>query len=377
MNIAYITNYNASDIHNWSGLGYYISKALIDQNATLDFINQQEKSVGLMLNTKKVIYKIMGKDLDLSREPSVVRKISLMTGSQIKPNTDIVFSPSSIPIALLETKKPKVFYTDATFAGMIGFYEGFSKINPEAIKKANYLEQTALDSAKLVIYSSDWAANTAIKLYGASPEKIKVVPFGANIICNRSLSDIKQISSNRSRDECNLLYIGVDWERKGGDVAVEITQQLNNMGLKTRLHLVGNNSIPIKVLPHFVTNHGFISKSAPDGKKKLDKLFSECHFLLLPTKADCTPVVFSEANSFGLPVITTDVGGIPSIISADVNGITFPLGTDLAEWSHYICTVFSNPSRYEELCLSSFAEYQNRLNWEKAGKTIIGYLKDL
>ncbi|GGG12431.1 glycosyltransferase family 4 protein [Pontibacter amylolyticus] len=375
MNITYISDYDASDVNNWSGLGHFISKALSNQEAKLDFINQHKRNLGFMINSRKLIYKVLGKSLDLSREPEVVKKVSAQTSKLIKPNTNVIFSPSSIPVALLETTKPKVFYTDATFAGMIGFYEGFSKLDPKAVVKANFLEQQAMDSAQLIIYSSDWAAQSAIQHYNVNPSKIKIVPFGANIDSERSWEDVKAITNSKNRTECNLLFIGVDWKRKGGDVAIKITELLNNMGLKTRLHLVGNNNIPEQSLPEYITNHGFISKASEIGRDKLTELFINSHFLLLPTKADCTPIVFSEANSFGLPVISTTVGGIPTIITENVNGKTFSPNSGTQEWSNYIYSSFNNHTRYNDLCLSSYGEYQKRLNWKKAGKEIMGYLK--
>ena len=42
-------------------------------------------------------------------------------------------------------------------------------------------------------------------------------------------------------DVCKLLFIGSDWYRKGGDIAVEIAGSLNAMGLKTELTMLGGH----------------------------------------------------------------------------------------------------------------------------------------
>ena len=376
MKISYVTSYSTSDIGNWSGLGYFIPKALTDQNAELDIICTPKVEAGFVLSFKKMLYRMLGQDFDLTRAPGLARQSSRYTSSLIKPDSNIIFSPGSIPIALLETEKPKVFYTDATFAGMIGFYEGFSNFCPETIKNGNYLEREALESAKLVIYSSDWAANSAIKHYHIDPSKIKVVPFGANINCRLGWKDLKQLVDSRSSTECNLLFVGVEWVRKGGDAAVAIADMLNKTGVKSKLHIVGARDVPSN-LPDFVVNHGFISKATQEGQRRIERLFSQSHFLLLPTKADCTPVVFSEANSFGVPVISTNVGGISTVIKDDVNGRIFSLNSDLTEWCNYIYATFCNKQRYYELCVSSFGEFQNRLNWNSAGESVMKLLKEL
>lgn len=378
MKIAYVTTYNAMDIHNWSGLGYTIAKTLEGQGNSVDYIGNLKRKVSPILLAKSKFYKkFTGKSFDIDRHPQVVQGYS----DQIKPllnkQSDVIFSPGTVPIALLETKAPKVFYTDATFAGIINFYDNFQNLAQKAIDNGNYIEQLALDSSRLAIYSSDWAAQTAIEHYGADPSKIKVVPFGANIKTDRSLHTIKPIIQARSTKECHLLFLGVDWERKGGDVAIAVTKLLNEAGLKTTLHVAGVRNFPSSTTPDFIVDHGFISKATDEGRATLDQLFAQSHFLILPTKADCTPVVFSEANSFGLPCITTDVGGIKTIIRDHINGKTFSLTSDETLYADYIQRTFSDTLAYNQLALSSFNEYESRLNWSVTGKELTKLLSDL
>ncbi|MCF0074498.1 glycosyltransferase family 4 protein [Dyadobacter sp. CY261] len=377
MKIAYTTIYDAQDIHKWSGLGYMIANALERQGNEIDFIGGLKSSPAIDMYLKKLYFKILRKDFDFGREPHTASEYGKQIKALLKDDTDIIFSPGTIPISLLETNKPKVFYTDATFAGMIGFYKDFSNLSSETIKHGNFLEKAGLESARLAIYSSDWAAQSAIKHYGVNPEKVKVVPFGANLESSRSLDDVKQMVSRRPQNECHLLFLAVNWERKGGDIAVKIAGKLNEVGIKTILHVAGIKEIPMETIPSFVVNHGFISKSNKEGQQLINKLLSTSHFLLLPTRADCTPVVFSEANSFGLPCITTNVGGIPTIIRDDVNGKTFPLDASVESYAGYIQSVFEDKKRYADSAASSFHEYESRLNWDIAGKTINDLMKDL
>lgn len=87
-------------------------------------------------------------------------------------------------------------------------------------------------------------------------------------------------------------------------------------------------------------------------------------------------MVFGEANSFGLPCLTTDVGGIPTLIKNDLNGKTFSLQSGASDYCDYILDLFANFSRYQELALSSFQEYEARLNWSVAVKTVQQIMSD-
>ena len=377
MNIDYVTTYDAADVHKWSGSGFFIAKALEAQAAELRYLGSLEEKPSLFLNLKSAIYRLGKKRFLSEREFSVASLYAKKLSGLIRADTDVIFSPGTLPIALLKSSKPKVFYTDATFAGMLGFYDDFSGLARETIEHGNYLEQKALDSSRLAIYASDWAARTAIEHYKADPGKIKVVPFGANIVCNRDLEAIRAIVSNRSVKECHLLFMGVDWHRKRGAFAIEVARILNKLGLKTILHVVGIRHLAADGLPDFVVDHGFLSKATRSGREKIDHLMAACHYLLLPTKAECFGLVFCEAGSFGLPCIATNVGGIATIIEEDINGKTFSLSTPALDYANYIFSSFRDRTRYEELACSSFDRYEKKLNWQVAGKTIMQLLKDL
>jgi len=378
MKISFVTTYDAGDVHNWSGLSYYLSKTLKGQQAELEYIGNLHLRHRNVLRIKKMLYnKAFRRKYLMEREPMVAESYAMQVAKRISPTSHCVFCPGSVPIARLETSRPKVFYTDATFAGMLGFYDSFSNLCAETIRHGNQLEQDALSSCALAIYSSDWAARTAIQHYRVDPGKVKVVPFGANMECSRSYEDISRIVEMRSQKVCKLLFLGVEWDRKGGALAVEVADAMNRSGQSTELHIAGIRDLPLSPLPDFIRNYGFISKSTQEGRDRISQLMTDCHFLILPTRAEAYGLVFCEANSFGMPAIATKVGGIPTIIKDGENGRLFSLADPAAAYATYIAGLFNNYPVYREMALSSFHEFRTRLNWEVSGKKIMQLLEDL
>ena len=375
MKIAYIAEFDTTDITKRSGLGVNIADALKQNSNELQYLDNFSPEVPLSAYLKKIFYRLKSQRFDFLREKWYAEQFGRMISEKHDSNIDLFFSLSSQPIACFKSPKPIVFYTDATFAQMIGFY--FNNLSPDSIKHGHLIEKQALDNTNLAIYASQWAADSAIKDYGINSEKVKVVPRGANISCNRTLEDIKKIVSNRSNDIIKLLFVGVEWFRKGGDKAFEIVKYLNDNKIKAELHIVGLQSIPIDPLPEYVINHGFFNKSNATQNAKLEALYLDSHFFLLPTVADTFGIVFAEANSFGLPALSFDVGGIASVILNDLNGYCFNQNVNIEEIALYIKNVFYDKSRYEELCYSSFNEYSERLNWTKSGLKIQKLLLDL
>jgi glycosyltransferase involved in cell wall biosynthesis len=172
---------------------------------------------------------------------------------------------------------------------------------------------------------------------------------------------------------CRLLFVGAYWHRKGADVAVSIARALNASGVPTELHLAG--SAPPGPLPAFVTVHRFLSKADAEGKERLEHLFRAAHFLVVPSRADCSPIVVAEASAYGVPSIGTNVGGMATMIRDRLNGQTFALGALAEEYAAYVARLMSAQADYQALALSALREYQQRLNWASAAGTAANLIR--
>jgi glycosyltransferase involved in cell wall biosynthesis len=379
MKLGYVTSYDSGGIGKFSGLGYYICQALEIQGLDITRIGGLKEKYHYLVALKDRFYShFSAKKYSREREIFVAKDYARQILTKLSDvEVDVIFSPGTIPIAYLDTDKPIAFWGDSNFGGMQNFYPEFTNLCRETARKGNTIEQEALTRCDLAIYSSSWAAETAIKKYKVNPDKVKTVPFGANLKCDRSTSDIRKIIAKRGSKKCKLLFIGIDWNRKGGEVALKVAKELNRIGLETELTIVGCKPHNHQFLPAFVKALGFISKNSQDGYKILNRLYAESHFFIMPSRFEAYGVVFCEANSFGLPCLGTDVGGIPTIIRDDINGKKFTLDAGVEEYCSYILGYFTNYSRYSDFAISSFREYQTRLNWTVAGRRVKGLLKDI
>ena len=90
-------------------------------------------------------------------------------------------SASSQMIAYLETDIPIIYMTDATFQQLQGYYPAFSNLADYNIRQGIELDKKAFQKAAHCMLASEWNKNSAINDYGIDPEKISVVPCGANL----------------------------------------------------------------------------------------------------------------------------------------------------------------------------------------------------
>lgn len=378
MRIAYTTTFDARDVHNWSGTPYHMSQALTQSGMEIEYIGSLARKVAPFSALRKFWYHSICNQRDSKRfNVYTAQKYSEQVAQQLQgKNIDAVISPLFNPIAYLECKQPIVLWTDAVYSSLVGFYPPFAYHNVRSIHDGNALTSACLSRCSLAIFSSEWAANSAIQLYGADRNKVKVVNYGANIGKYPTLEEVRQTIKKRPQDKIQLLFLAKSWERKGGDIVVAVTKALHQAGYPVELNIVGYTP-KLEDKPDYIHTLGFISKQTPEGRQRLAKLLDESHFLFLPSRADACPMVFAEANAYGIPVLTSYVGGIASAVTDNVNGMTFALDAPTSTYCDYIVNLTQDRHRYEALALSAHNEYETRLNWKVAAAKVKQLIRDV
>lgn len=379
MKIAYTTYWKASEVKHWSGSVYYMAEALKNQGIILENIENLHSFSDDFFKIKSLYYRmILKKNYQRFREPRIIKKVAKKIEKRIEfSDADAIFSSGSLEISLLESKKPIIFWSDAVFAGILDYHLDYCNLNSKNIQMGNKLEQLALDNSELVIFASDWAANTAIENYSVDSSKIKVVPFGANLDYIPDMTLIKQKIESRNQKILKILFIGVQWYAKGGDILLKIIEIINRNGIKTEVNIVG--TLPpanFKGLDN-VNIHGFISKSTLEGRTKIEDLYYNSDIFILPTRAESYGIVFCEANAYGLPVIAPNIGGIPTIIKNGVNGYLASEDNLINNMADKAIELFENKKLYKEMALNAYNEYITRLNWDVSGKKVKQLLEEI
>ena len=257
--------------------------------------------------------------------------------------------------------------TDATFALMRGFYSWFDELDRRTAAAAEEMERRSIRLSVHNSFSSDWAAESAVRDYGADPAEVSVIPWGCNI---EDVPPVEVRPADQRGDTCRLLFIGIHWLRKGGDVVLAAGEILAERGFPFRIDIVG--SAPDEGLPErpWLTSHGYLSKADEGQRAQLQALIQKAGFLFLPTRQDTYGIVFAEASAYGTPSVTRDVGGVASVVRDGVNGIVLPADATAEDFAAAIEAVWRDRARYQELREGARREYEQRLNWTSWARSI-------
>ncbi|MEO1153542.1 MAG: glycosyltransferase family 4 protein [Pseudomonadota bacterium] len=257
--------------------------------------------------------------------------------------------------AAMLTTLPMIHVTDAT----PGFLE---EVYNRALPASAATREARVLRRCVTVYSSQMMAERAQSEFPQQAPAVQSVPFGVNF------PDLPAgLVHKAPLDRLELLFVASDWDRKGGDLVLDAFAHLQAQGRAAHLTLVGD--VPDDVataLKHRndITITGFLDKNRPRHMIRLRTLFERAHVFMLPTRADCTPMVLGEAMIHGTPVLATDVGAIGEMVGASA-GQTLPLSATGADWAACLTEMTADPAVYAMLTDGARERAETRLNWDR------------
>lgn len=365
---------SADDKKAWSGTVYKVCSSIKKSGCEVDFMCCRTQKTLFevvviaffrLLNIFKLSQKKYLSGFTFSRRNAIA---SLMQKRDFS-TYDYVFviANSVIAAAYNEARKKHrewpdyIFLADSPFCGVEDYYPEFANLFKTSSAQANKLSCDAFLYSRWSIVSSDWAKKRCIENYSVPGEKIEVVEFGANV------DDLKmgKLSKEFSREKpINLLLSGVDWNRKGGEIAVSCAERLIMDGFHVKLHIAGMR-VPVQhERKSFIVQYGFLNKNIPEQYDKFVHLLSQSDVLLFPSKAECSAIALCEAAGFGLPVICFDTGGLANYVKNDINGVRLPMQSNGADFAVCIENLILSDA-LSRLSEGAKKLYNETLNWDR------------
>ena len=374
MKVAYAYEFDAADPMVQSGHPASILEQLTRRGVDVIPAYPLNQHARMLFAPKVLYHRRRGRVFRPDRQPLFLRSLARQVERRLRAaRPDVVFAPGSHAVAMLNIPYPTVFCADATFANVLNAYDSFSRCADEFIAHGHAQERAALNHCAAAIFPSQWAAQSAIDDYGADPARVHVVPFGANVEAPAADTVDGWIAA---RDLCplRLLFVGREWDRKGADTVLATCPRLHAAGYAVSLDLVGINQPPV-ALPVWAHNHGLLDRRDPDQRARLQALYAHAHFFFVPSQAENYGMVFCEAAAHGLPSLTTNVGGIPTIVRHGKTGYTLSPQAPTSDWAAPLAQAVETPAAYRAMAHASRADYEDRLNWDAFGARLYEILE--
>lgn len=195
-------------------------------------------------------------------------------------------------------------------------------------------------------------------IYKISPKKIFIVPNGINI---------EKFIIHPTPKKKTILFIGGSAEHKGLDILINSLLFIAKKYLDIEVVILGEMNKRKEILVQMAEKLGVSSKIKWEGlvfQKEMFSFYKKAYLVALPSRLDLFPLTILEAMAYGIPVVSTNIGGIPEIINNKVSGIMIncedPYGLAKA-----IIELFDNPKKAEEMGRKGREIVEQKFTWEK------------
>ncbi len=247
---------------------------------------------------------------------------------------------------------PHFVYTDHTLLANLA-YPGFDRASlylPAWIE----LERNIYQNASCVFTRSHNISRSLTEQYNCPTEKVLCVYAGSNTPVSTD-----ELDNDGYRNK-NILFVGADWERKGGPVLVEAFLKVAQAHPDSHLTIVGCSP---KV------KHPQIDVVGRVPVQDVHKYFNRASVFCLSTRREPFGVVFVEALSYRLPIIATRVGATPDFVLEEENG--YLVETDDSEGlARSLMKLIGNPALCRAFGDKSLQLAREKYNWQSVGSAI-------
>lgn len=178
----------------------------------------------------------------------------------------------------------------------------------------NLILRQALKKADAIIYVSKWMQKMVEKYLMIKHPKTFIIPNPVNTMMFKPSQ-----TNNTTKMTGGISIRALEW-KYGLDIAVKAFTNS-----KISLTIVGKGSLEI-YLKNLAEKINANVKFVTDGLEhnKLPAFYNKFAFFVAPSRTEAQGVAMCEAMACGLPVIATNIDGIPEFVINEYNGILIP-----------------------------------------------------
>ena len=261
--------------------------------------------------------------------------------------------------SLVGNKAPCFSYHDGNMAQSLRSPYAVQGLSAKEIDRGLAYEKQVYRQLTRIFTMSEYLRQSFIMDFDVPPEKVLSVGAGIN------LERIPEYFPNKKYDEHNILFIGVDFARKGGGQLLEAFWQVRQKFSDAILHIVGPPRLNIPPnLQRGVVYHGFLRKQDPVDGQKLGQLFRDCSLFVMPSLFEPFGIAPLEAMVHQLPCVVTNGWALKEMVTPGETGELVECGSaeDIAV---KIIQLFSDPQQLRRMGETGRELVLNEYIWEK------------
>ncbi|MEV5901882.1 glycosyltransferase family 4 protein [Streptomyces sp. NPDC052127] len=185
---------------------------------------------------------------------------------------------------------------------------------PEVAAELDAKERAVLRAVPAVVATSEWAVRRLVSHHGLAPERVHVAAPGADIAPLASGTD----------GVSRLLCVAAVTPRKGQHRLVEALAAARDLPWScVCVGGLGQDPEYVAHLRGLIARYGLqdrLELAGPKAGAELDAAYASADLMVLTSYAETYGMAVTEALARGIPVLATDVGGLPEAVGRAPDG---------------------------------------------------------
>jgi glycosyltransferase involved in cell wall biosynthesis len=227
---------------------------------------------------------------------------------------------------------------------------------PRHVRRTVDAEQRLFDRLDVIMTMSEWLRRSFIEDYRQDPARVVNVGAGANLAAVPDLPE-------RAWDPPRFLFVGIEWERKGGPEVLDAFERLRGVIPDAELWIVGPSAPPADGRRPGVRWVGRILRRTPAGESAIERLYREATCFVMPSRFEPFGVALLEAMAYGLPCVGSRRCAMPEIIEDGVSGSLVP-ASDADALGDALLAIASDPARAQAMGAAGRERLIARYTWD-------------
>jgi len=223
----------------------------------------------------------------------------------------------------------------------------------------HYLESRKLHRLKLLVANSQYTANTIIKTYPKTAPKVRLCYKSVDIERYHEIDNRRKVSPP-DLDHPIILFVGSNMYRKGVPDLIKAAPGVIKQHPQARFIIIGEDKSAdrLKRLCYDLNVDRNFEFAGWQSQESLLSYYQRASVFVMPSLTEAFGVTFLEAMAAGVPVIGTNVGGIPEIIHDGTNGLLVPVESP-SSITDAINQLLSDAQLRERFIQSAFSTLNN------------------
>ncbi len=248
--------------------------------------------------------------------------------------------------------------TQAADAGRFGF-EGLAA---DDVRGAIVAQKRIFDSCSGIFVPTEWTRESIVREFDQPPDRVLVVGEGASIE-EVPFTQEKYFSRN-------ILFVGYEWENKGGPLLYEAFQLVRASLPDATLTVVGCTP---SIRDPGIRIVGRLRKDVPAQYSLLKRLYQNATCFCLLSEVDAYGIVLLEAQLCGTPVVALDRGSRRELVRSGETGLLVRDATPRAV-ADALLTILCSPETAEHMGALGHKFVSERFTWSAVADRILSYI---